>query len=203
MQRYLCILGLAGTNKVIPVEHPLRHLRHPVGECALLRFERDKPALRQCLSDRAEASDTAIAVCRLTARGHALRAREEGLGRVEHVSGDPGAIRTRDPQIRNLMLYPAELRGHKTQWQWCGLPESAPRRETYVSRRAPAISRERRFSRRPLPHHAIGSKHLAVRSKVDIDPVHRNWSCPAHGISGPAVIGGALFVRGRGKCVYS
>ena len=27
--------------------------------------------------------------------------------------GDPGAIRTRDPQIRNLMLYPAELRGPK------------------------------------------------------------------------------------------
>jgi hypothetical protein len=25
--------------------------------------------------------------------------------------GDPGAIRTRGPQIRNLMLYPAELRG--------------------------------------------------------------------------------------------
>jgi hypothetical protein len=25
--------------------------------------------------------------------------------------GDPGVIRTRDPQIRNLMLYPAELRG--------------------------------------------------------------------------------------------
>ncbi len=25
--------------------------------------------------------------------------------------GDPGAIRTRDPQIRNLVLYPAELRG--------------------------------------------------------------------------------------------
>src|SRR5262245_20999718 len=27
--------------------------------------------------------------------------------------GDPGAIRTRGPQIRNLMLYPAELRGHE------------------------------------------------------------------------------------------
>ncbi len=26
--------------------------------------------------------------------------------------GDPGRIRTCDPQIRNLMLYPAELRGH-------------------------------------------------------------------------------------------
>ena len=25
--------------------------------------------------------------------------------------GDPGRIRTCDPQIRNLMLYPAELRG--------------------------------------------------------------------------------------------
>jgi hypothetical protein len=25
--------------------------------------------------------------------------------------GDPGAIRTRGPQIRNLVLYPAELRG--------------------------------------------------------------------------------------------
>ncbi|EGE55920.1 hypothetical protein RHECNPAF_800023 [Rhizobium etli CNPAF512] len=27
-------------------------------------------------------------------------------------TGDPGAIRTRDPQIRNLVLYPAELRDH-------------------------------------------------------------------------------------------
>ena len=26
--------------------------------------------------------------------------------------GDPGWIRTSGPQIRNLMLYPAELRGH-------------------------------------------------------------------------------------------
>jgi hypothetical protein len=25
--------------------------------------------------------------------------------------GDPGVIRTRGPQIRNLVLYPAELRG--------------------------------------------------------------------------------------------
>ena len=27
-------------------------------------------------------------------------------------SGDPGAIRTRDPQLRRLVLYPAELPGH-------------------------------------------------------------------------------------------
>lgn len=30
---------------------------------------------------------------------------------VTGIGGDPGAIRTHDPQIRNLMLYPAELRG--------------------------------------------------------------------------------------------
>jgi hypothetical protein len=28
------------------------------------------------------------------------------------ILGDPGAIRTRDLQIRNLLLYPAELRDH-------------------------------------------------------------------------------------------
>ena len=28
-------------------------------------------------------------------------------------SGDPGAIRTRDPQLRRLVLYPAELPGHE------------------------------------------------------------------------------------------
>ena len=32
-------------------------------------------------------------------------------------SGDPGAIRTRDPQLRRLVLYPAELPGHGgTYW---------------------------------------------------------------------------------------
>jgi hypothetical protein len=33
------------------------------------------------------------------------------LGSFRKMIGDPGAIRTRGPQIRNLMLYPAELRG--------------------------------------------------------------------------------------------
>lgn len=178
MQRYLCILGLAGTNKVIPVEQPLRHLRHPVGEYVSLRLGCDKP-------------------------GRPLRAREEGFGRIEHVSGDPGAIRTRDPQIRNLMLYPAELRGHKTQWQWRSPPESAPRRETYVSRRVPAISGEQRSPGQPLPRRANGPKYLAVRSKVDIDSIHRSRACPDRGSSGSAGAGGAMSMRGRGKCVYS
>jgi len=31
-------------------------------------------------------------------------------------NGDPGAIRTRDPQLRRLVLYPAELPGHSLWW---------------------------------------------------------------------------------------
>jgi hypothetical protein len=30
--------------------------------------------------------------------------------------GDPDRIRTCGPQIRNLMLYPAELRGRDAMW---------------------------------------------------------------------------------------
>lgn len=37
----------------------------------------------------------------------------QGASSAVAAGGDPGAIRTRDPQIRNLMLYPAELRGLK------------------------------------------------------------------------------------------
>ena len=33
----------------------------------------------------------------------------------ETPSGDPGAIRTRDLQIRNLLLYPAELRDRRVE----------------------------------------------------------------------------------------
>jgi hypothetical protein len=32
------------------------------------------------------------------------------------VNGAPGTIRTSDPQIRSLMLYPAELRAHFRGW---------------------------------------------------------------------------------------
>ena len=37
------------------------------------------------------------------------------------IFGDPDAIRTRDPQIRNLMLYPAELRDHSPLHTKAGL----------------------------------------------------------------------------------
>ncbi len=39
-------------------------------------------------------------------------AERPGNNGADSTDGDPGAIRTRDLQIRNLALYPAELRGH-------------------------------------------------------------------------------------------
>jgi hypothetical protein len=37
---------------------------------------------------------------------------------VLYANGAPGTIRTSDPQIRSLMLYPAELRAHlSAAWQ--------------------------------------------------------------------------------------
>ena len=45
------------------------------------------------------------------------------------IDGDPAAIRTRDLQIRNLALYPAELRGH------CALMYRAPVRRSSLSAR--------------------------------------------------------------------
>jgi hypothetical protein len=42
---------------------------------------------------------------------HKTFAMEVSPKKSDKKNGDPDAIRTRDPQIRNLMLYPAELRG--------------------------------------------------------------------------------------------
>ncbi len=44
---------------------------------------------------------------------NAVGMRRNGMiGYLIEFVGDLDAIRTRDPQIRNLMLYPAELRDH-------------------------------------------------------------------------------------------
>jgi hypothetical protein len=51
---------------------------------------------------------------------------EAGAKRIarETGNGDPGRIRTCGPQIRNLMLYPTELRGRIVQAsQFCGAPK--------------------------------------------------------------------------------
>ena len=63
-----------------------------------------------------------IVVPRLLSRPLVFTPDAEGLHqlrRLEHVTakalkdGDPGWIRTSDPQLRRLMLYPAELRGRR------------------------------------------------------------------------------------------
>src|SRR5690606_25950662 len=39
------------------------------------------------------------------------------------VTGAPGRIRTSDPQVRSLVLYPAELRARmKQKWNFAGIP---------------------------------------------------------------------------------
>lgn len=39
-------------------------------------------------------------------------------GKFEEGGGAPGVTRTRGTQIRNLVLYPPELRGHKKDGDW-------------------------------------------------------------------------------------
>jgi hypothetical protein len=50
-----------------------------------------------------------------------LRERQQdwfsGSDKISRMDGDPGVIRTRDPRIRNPVLYPAELRGHPYGWE--------------------------------------------------------------------------------------
>ena len=66
------------------------------------------------LSSKEEGLLTGVGL-RLDITGNDISERQYTLRRTSEClekSGDPDAIRTRDPQIRNLMLYPAELRGH-------------------------------------------------------------------------------------------
>ena len=118
-----------------------------------------------------------------------------GLNRFKCLNGDPGAIRTRDPQIRNLMLYPAELRGHKKRW-WCGALESAPRGETYVSGREAAIVTKQGFRGSALRRRAISSKHLAVRSKIDIGCNPLKWTNGGHEMPVQRQVEVAMSMRG-------
>src|SRR5688572_1035371 len=64
-----------------------------------------------------------------------------GAGRAESgvEDGDPGWIRTSDPQLRRLMLYPAELRGRVA-----GLP-AAPQPGKTALASARIIQRTERF----------------------------------------------------------
>ena len=79
-------------------------------------------------------------------------------------NGDPGAIRTHDPQIRNLMLYPAELRGHIES---NARESAASRRAPYVSGGGAAISAAAERTTRHLRHPA--RRHLVVRCGCSAD----------------------------------
>lgn len=139
MQRYLCIFCLANTNKVISVEAALRQSM-PIPE--------KRPSIH---------SGKYPAFSRPASAGlHVLFAGN---------SGDPGAIRTRDPQIRNLMLYPAELRGLPAMRR--NSCATALRRATYVRSAGAAIVRSSTANYHPLPYVAVTPKYVPILFKVD------------------------------------
>ncbi len=46
---------------------------------------------------------------------------------TDKISSDPERIRTFDPQLRRLLLYPAELRDPESGWQDSNLRPPAPK----------------------------------------------------------------------------
>jgi hypothetical protein len=64
------------------------------------------------------------------------------LGYIVEIIGDPDRIRTCDPQIRNLMLYPAELRGRSLWFSTISAAEASPSPASI-----PLLTRQRRGQR--------------------------------------------------------
>ena len=85
------------------------------------------------------------------------------------VGGDLGAIRTRDPQIRNLMLYPAELRGLKKASSAVGKRAVALRNlgQLFPRCNSPLQTGCSRDKLRSLRLSPLWPKYLWIRSKVD------------------------------------
>src|SRR4051812_3981718 len=57
-------------------------------------------------------------------------ARHKNVSISSNLNGAPGTIRTSDPQIRSLMLYPAELRARFSRVAGCG-PDQAVARKSW------------------------------------------------------------------------
>src|SRR5215469_13622116 len=82
-------------------------------------------------------------------------------------SGAPSEIRTRDPRIRNPVLYPSELRGRTKENQWffrCEVVSQVDLTAKLTATGAPPVllpsQRSINFLRR-FPHHV--RHHVAVR----------------------------------------
>src|SRR5580704_13406124 len=84
----------------------------------------------KCLASRAaKQSDRPYTAMIASGSQRGKRARQHNNGLCSGVRGAPGEIRTPDPQIRSLVLYPAELRarrvlaiGFAAYWQARAVP---------------------------------------------------------------------------------
>ena len=151
-----------------------------------------------------------------------------GAGSMLHMKrcGDPGAIRTHDPQIRNLMLYRSEtyvsariaaiagahcppVSGLFSVLFCAGSPAWAdgagPLAGQCGQRSAHGRTGRRAFIVFPsLRPGRIDSKPLALRSKVDVSCVYHvraRMGCMM--ANDPESVSGARCNRGRVPCVYS
>ncbi len=94
------------------------------------------------------------------------RARQQ-IGKDIGEIGDPDAIRTRDPQIRNLMLYPAELRDHWKAALSCSGRSGDPLRRQIPGRQARSQSAVRTAS----PGRWLVKREALTRTSSGLSPV--------------------------------
>src|SRR5271155_3036925 len=109
------------------------------------RGQRATPQLSECglrISPPRQRFELTIQLC--CELSDARVAHRAWILRERTVIGAPGAIRTPDPQIRSLVLYPAELRARAALWTKAGYlgPEPAESSRRTQAARASAFGRQ-------------------------------------------------------------
>jgi hypothetical protein len=87
------------------------------------------------------------------------------------LNGDPGRIRTCDPQLRRLLLYPAELRGHCLWSRWGFAAWNPPLRSHTISSRLSGKARWLHETRRSLGEHRT-SQNKPITARYTIAKGH-------------------------------
>ena len=94
------------------------------------------------------------------------RIRREGLACYGRCGGDPGRIRTCDPQIRNLMLYPAELRGRSADCLDFGVRSNPTRRQATRKLEQRLLRCNAQCAEEMPPREEALSLHFTIQSRL-------------------------------------